>query len=89
MRNNRGRPMSIYDIPLIVKQALPMAATMSNIRSGFKVSGIWPYNPDIFTDEEFLPSYITDRPQFKVLPLHNYKTFKQFNHVIIMYHQNK
>lgn len=63
MRNNHGRPMSIYDIPFIVKQALPMAATMSNIQSGFKVSGIWPYNPDIFTDEEFLPSYITDRPQ--------------------------
>lgn len=40
-----------------------MAANMSNIQSGFKVSGIWPYNPDIFTDEEFLPSYITHRPQ--------------------------
>ncbi|CAI6352745.1 unnamed protein product [Macrosiphum euphorbiae] len=57
------KPMSIYDIPLIVKQALPMAATMSNIQSGFRVSGIWTYNPDIFTDEAFLPSYITDRPQ--------------------------
>lgn len=42
MKNNHGRPMSIYDIPLIVKQALPMAATMSNIQSGFRVSGIWP-----------------------------------------------
>jgi len=63
MRNNHGRPVSIYDIPLIVKQALPVAATMSNIQSGFRVSGIWPYNPDIFTDGEFLPSYITDRPQ--------------------------
>jgi len=63
MRNNHGKPMSIYDIPLIVKQALPMAATMSNIQSGFRVSAIWPYNPDIFSDEEFLPSYITNRPQ--------------------------
>jgi len=55
--------MTIYDIPFIVKQALPMAATMSNIQSGFKVSGIWPYNPDIFTEEEFMPSYVTDRPK--------------------------
>jgi len=63
MRTNHGRPMTIYDIPYIVKQALPMAATMSNIQSGFKVSGIWPYNPDIFTEEEFMPSFVTDRPQ--------------------------
>ncbi|KAG8318940.1 hypothetical protein J6590_102207 [Homalodisca vitripennis] len=26
------------------------------------VSGIWPLNPDIFTDADFMPSYFTDRP---------------------------
>lgn len=27
----------------------------------FKVSGIYPYNPDIFTDADFLPSAVTER----------------------------
>lgn len=63
MQTNHDKPMTIYDIPLIVKQALPITATMSNIQSGFKVSGIWPYNLDIFTEEEFMPRYVTDQPQ--------------------------
>lgn len=39
------------------------AATPSNIISGFKVTGIWPFNSNVFGDEEFLPSSVTDRPQ--------------------------
>jgi hypothetical protein len=26
------------------------------------VTGIWPFNSDIFTDENFLPSAVTDHP---------------------------
>lgn len=26
------------------------------------VSGVWPFNPDVFGDDEFLPSSVTDRP---------------------------
>ena len=36
--------MSIYDIPQIVATALPSAANAANICSGFKVSGIVPFN---------------------------------------------
>lgn len=60
--NNPGRTMSIYDIPQIVKVSLPSATTPSNIMNGFKVSGISPFNPDIFTDADYMPSYVTDRP---------------------------
>lgn len=54
--------MSIYDIPLILKEALPFAATPNNIQKGFAVAGIWPYNREVFQDDEFLPSEVTNRP---------------------------
>lgn len=60
--NNPGRTMTIYDIPQIVREALPLATTPKNIIAGFKVSGISPFNRDIFEDDEFLPAYATDRP---------------------------
>ncbi|KAB0795100.1 hypothetical protein PPYR_11939 [Photinus pyralis] len=62
MRSNPGKTMSIYDIPGLVRDALPLATTPNNIQSGFRVSGIWPLNRLIFTDDEFLTSAVTDRP---------------------------
>ncbi|CAH1966294.1 unnamed protein product [Acanthoscelides obtectus] len=62
LRNNPGKTMSIYEIPGIVKIAWPVAATPNNIMNAFKKAGISPYNPDIFTDEDFAPSFVTDRP---------------------------
>ena len=60
--NNPGKTMTIYDIPSIVANAYPLAFTPKNIQSGFRVYGIFPYNIDIFTDDEFLASSVTDRP---------------------------
>jgi hypothetical protein len=60
MRSNPGKTMSIYDIPGV--DALPLATTPKYIQSGFRVSGIWPLNRHIFTDDEFLTSAVTDRP---------------------------
>ncbi|KAG1657390.1 hypothetical protein GQR58_023379 [Nymphon striatum] len=36
--------------------------TPVNIQSGFRVSGIYPLDRNIFTDDEFLPADVTDRP---------------------------
>lgn len=54
--------MSIYEIPGIVKYAFPLAATPTNICNAFKKAGIWPYDSTVFTDEDFAPSFVTDRP---------------------------
>jgi hypothetical protein len=54
--------MTIYDIPSIVNQSLPNALTPKNMKYGFLVTGLWPFNTDIFTDEDFLPSAVADRP---------------------------
>ena len=62
MKSNPGKTMSIYDIPEIVRISLPRATTPENITSGFRVSGIYPFDKDVFPEHEFLPSAVTDRP---------------------------
>ena len=62
MRNNPGKTMTIYDLPGIAKESWLKAAQQSNITKGFEVSGVFPFNNEIFTDVEFAPSSVTDRP---------------------------
>ncbi|KAJ0173951.1 hypothetical protein K1T71_010097 [Dendrolimus kikuchii] len=62
MRNNAGKTMTIYDIPGIVRTALRLALTPTNIIHGFEKTGIFPFNQDKFNDADFAPSYVTDRP---------------------------
>lgn len=62
MTSNPGKTVTIYDIPGIVKVALPNALTQRNIVSGFEATGIMPFNRNIFTDSDFLSSSVTDRP---------------------------
>ncbi|XP_004207216.3 uncharacterized protein LOC101237152 [Hydra vulgaris] len=48
------RPMTIYDIASVVRKAYAQAFTLSNISAGFAVARIEPFNPNIFSDNEFL-----------------------------------
>ncbi|XP_055897466.1 uncharacterized protein LOC129928222 [Biomphalaria glabrata] len=54
--------LSIYQLVELRGTAFLKASTKQNILSGFKTSGVWPLDKDIFLDEEFLPSDVTDRP---------------------------
>ena len=58
----KARTMTIYDVPAMVGLAYPKAMTPANIQAGFKVFGISPFNRNVFTDDEFLPADVTDRP---------------------------
>ncbi len=62
MRNNPGKTMTIYDLPGIVRDTWPRAAVPINVAKGFEVAGIYPFNANIFTDADFAPSSVTDRP---------------------------
>ena len=62
MRNHPGKTMSIYDIPSIITIATPVAFTPTNIQAGFRKTGIFPFNRDLFQDIDFAPSFVTDRP---------------------------
>lgn len=59
MTNNPGKRITIYDVPAISSSALISAATPKNIINGFSVSGIWPFNRDIFTQDEFAPAVVS------------------------------
>ena len=62
MLTNPGKTMTIYNLPGIVGQAYPKAFTPLNISARFRVSGIFPFDRDIFGDEEFMPANVNDRP---------------------------
>lgn len=54
--------MTIYDIPSLITQAHIRAFSAANIISAFEKSGIFPPNRHIFSEEDFCPSLVTDRP---------------------------
>lgn len=62
IRNHPGKTISIHKIPGIAKSAFLLAMTPRNILSGFHSTGICPFNQDIFSEEDFASSLITDRP---------------------------
>ncbi len=68
MRSNPGKTVSIYQIAGLVNEAFMSAVTPRNITSGFRSSGIFPYNRYIFPDEAFAPSMVSDRPNPELQP---------------------
>lgn len=62
LRSNPVKVMSIYDIPTVLKDSFSLGVSPHNIQKGFNVTGIWPYNRDVFQDDEFLPAEVTNRP---------------------------
>ena len=59
---NPGKTVTMYDIPKILNIALPQAVSPKNILSGFAATGVYPLNPDIFSEIDYCPNYVTDRP---------------------------
>lgn len=54
MRNNAGKALEVRHIPDLVKFVLNSALVPRNIVSGFEATGICQFNPDVFTDADFL-----------------------------------
>ncbi|KAF6216283.1 hypothetical protein GE061_000623 [Apolygus lucorum] len=55
-------PISIHNIAALVGKAYAVAFTPNNIMSGFRCTGIWPLNENIFSDDNFLGSDVSDQP---------------------------
>lgn len=62
MKNNPKRIFEIYDISEALNSAYSRAFSTSNIISGFKCTGISPFNGNIFSDDDFCGSYVFDSP---------------------------
>ena len=60
-KENAGKSMTIHVIPKIVAYAFPKAMTPGNIMSGFKAMGIFPFDKNIFSSDQFMSAYSTDK----------------------------
>ena len=62
MRSHPGKKISIYELPQIINEAFLSAMTPRNIIAGFRATGIYPCNRNIFSDADFAPASLSDRP---------------------------
>ncbi|XP_022835755.1 uncharacterized protein LOC111363186 isoform X2 [Spodoptera litura] len=69
---NPGKNLSIYNVAECVGIAYMKAMTPTNITQAFKKCGIFPFDDQIFTDIDFLPSEITNRPPPNVIDVEKY-----------------
>ena len=51
-----------HRLPELASQAWIKACTPSNVLGGFRATGIWPINTNVFPDEAFLGAEVTERP---------------------------
>lgn len=58
--NHPGQTITIYDLPKLCYSAWDRGATPINNKSGFKCTGIFPFDRDVFSEEDYLSSYVTD-----------------------------
>ncbi|KAJ8949411.1 hypothetical protein NQ318_007510 [Aromia moschata] len=61
--NHPATPVTIYNIAELTGKAFPQAFIPSNIIKGFQRTGISPYDPEVFSEADYLSSYVTDRRQ--------------------------
>ncbi len=62
MLSHPGQTVSIYEIAEIFGEAFTKSMTPTNIISGFATPGISPLNRGKFSDDDFMTSFVTDRP---------------------------
>lgn len=63
-----GKAVNIYNIPTIANTAHQQAMTIGNIVSGFRSTGIFSFNRDVFQECEFLAAAVSERPDPNVVP---------------------
>nr|CAD7424069.1 unnamed protein product [Timema monikensis] len=51
-------PVTQFQVSALLSEAYSRAATVSNALSGFKATGIWPVDRNVFSDADFVPTNI-------------------------------
>ncbi|XP_045459327.1 MFS-type transporter clz9-like [Melitaea cinxia] len=62
MISQPGKTVSIYEVAQFANTAYVAAFSMENVIAGFQKTGIHPFNRNTFTEDDFLTSFVTDRP---------------------------
>lgn len=61
MSQNPGRGITQYQVARLFNEAYKKVATLANAESEFRVTGIYPYDDDLFDESDFAPSLVTDQ----------------------------
>ncbi|XP_022816222.1 uncharacterized protein LOC111349354 [Spodoptera litura] len=74
MRSHPGSAVTQYQVSRLINEAYERAATIGNVVNGFKATGTWPVNRNIFQDHHFAPAEAlisnveqNDSPKFSTL----------------------
>nr|XP_047139049.1 uncharacterized protein LOC124814970 [Hydra vulgaris] len=60
LRHHPGRPVTELEVGELFGKAYGKAATVQNCQSGFKKCGIYPFDRNVFTEEDFAAAKATD-----------------------------
>ena len=60
MRSNPGKRVTMFDVGELFGIAYNRITTPEKAIKGFEVTGLWPLNEMIFSEEDFAPSLMTD-----------------------------
>lgn len=60
MRCNPGKVVTLHQISTLFGAAFLNAATLKTAVNGFRKTGIWPPDPTVFSEADFLPAATTD-----------------------------
>jgi len=66
MVTNPGKRITDYEIAELFAHAYEATASLDKAKNGFQKTGIFPYNPDVFTEEDFRPSQVTEQAQTSI-----------------------
>ena len=62
MIKNPGKRLTDYELAELFAGAYESTASVAVAKNGFEKTGIYPYNPDVFNDEDFIASAVTEMP---------------------------
>ncbi|KAJ4432997.1 hypothetical protein ANN_15254 [Periplaneta americana] len=63
MVSNPGRVVTHREVSSLFCRAYERVATLEKAKNSFRATGIFSFNPEIFTEDDFLSSAVTSRPE--------------------------
>ncbi|XP_021706464.1 uncharacterized protein LOC110678151 [Aedes aegypti] len=56
LKKNPGKTVTIYNVAALINEAFTASASISTAKNGFRATGIYPLNPQVFSEEDFAPA---------------------------------
>ena len=63
LRSNLGRRITDFEVAGIFANAYGLCTASGKMEKAFSTCGLWPINPDVFTDDDFAAARMTEEPE--------------------------